>query len=329
MEDKTKIILMDKSESSLEATNRLLKNISGIEIIQTSTNIDDLKSFIADKIPTLVLIGPTYTLDDIQNFKISYGAGFGFLKIILFVKESSPDIFKKAIKQNIFDVIEFPFNYNDLKESLTRAKLALSESSNEISGLPGDMTNIDQNDCKTIMIFGTKGGSGKSFIATNLAIDLQSLTKKNVVLMDLNYQSGDIALLLNIVPKHTIFDITSIIDQLDQEMLATFLTPFGSGLKVLPAPINPTQAESISSKATSKIINTLRKICDFLVIDTPATFSEDILYQLEKVDYLCMVASMEVPSIKSMKVALEVLGQLKFPKEKTIIIINRANTKVG
>ena len=136
-------------------------------------------------------------------------------------------------------------------------------------------------------------------------------------------------MILDIVPRHTFYDITSIINQLDTEMLSSFLTLHSSGVKVLPAPVNPTQAESISTKATVKVLDTLAKICDYMVIDAPSNYSENTLALLEKIDFLCMVASMDVPSIKNLKVSLEVVDQLKFPEENILIIINRANTKVG
>jgi len=162
-----------------------------------------------------------------------------------------------------------------------------------------------------------------------VAIDLYNQTKKRVVLVDLNYQSGDVALILDIIPRHTFFDITSILNQLDTDMLSSYLTQHSSGIKILPAPVNPTQSESISTKATIKILDTLSKICDYMVIDSPPNFSENTLALLEKIDFLCMVASMDVLSIKNLKVSLEVVEQLKFPYEKILLIINRANTKVG
>ena len=73
----------------------------------------------------------------------------------------------------------------------------------------------------------------------------------------------------------------------------------------------------------------MTKICDYMVIDAPPSFSENLLSLLEKMDYICMIASMDVLSIKNLKVSLEVVDQLKFPQENTLIIINRANTKVG
>ena len=329
MENKTSIIIIDKTEESLERILKLLKNISDIEILQTSTDIEEIKYFIKQKTPHIIIMGPSFSLNDIEYFQKVNGTSFGLLKTILFTKDTSPEAFKKAMRLNIFDIIEFPFSYNDLKESLNRAKVAITESTVGGAHVLAKKPVDSEKPYRNIMVFGTKGGSGKSFIAANLAIDLHKKSKKNVVLADLNHASGDIALMLDTYPKHTTYDISSIIQQLDQEMLNSFLTPHSSGIKILPAPINPTHAESVTAKVTLKIMDILTYISDYIVIDTPGFFAEDILAILDKVDVLCMVASMEIPSIKSLKVALEVLEQLKFPKEKIVIIVNRANSKVG
>ena len=327
--DNILITLIDKTEESIERVSRLLRNLSGLEIGQTSTSLDDLRSLMLEKIPAIVLVGPLYTLVDLENLLKTCGQGAGLVKIILFTGEQSSNIFRKAIKINIFDVLEFPFNYGDMKEAISRARVAIKEITGEKDIPQTEETRAKNKISKNIMIFSSKGGTGKSFIATNLAIDLYNQTKKRVVLVDLNYQSGDIALILDIVPRHTFYDIASIINQLDTEMLSSFLTQHSSGVKILPAPVDPTQSESISTKATVKILDTLAKICDYMVIDAPSNFSENTLALLEKIDFLCMVASMDVTSIKNLKVSLEVVDQLKFPQENTLIIINRANTKVG
>jgi len=327
--DNILITLIDKTEESIERVSRLLRNLSGLEIGQTSTSLDDLKSLMLEKIPAIVLVGPLYTLVDLENLLKTSGQGAGLVKIILFTSEQSSNIFRKAIKINIFDVLEFPFNYGDMKESISRARVSIKEITGEKDIPQTEETRAKNKISKNIMIFSSKGGTGKSFVATNLAIDLYNQTKKRVALVDLNFQSGDIALILDMVPRHTFYDITSIINQLDTEMLSSFLTLHSSGVKVLPAPVDPTQSESISTKATVKVLDTLAKICDYMVIDAPSNFSENTLALLEKIDFLCMVASMDVPSIKNLKVSLEVVDQLKFPEENILIIINRANTKVG
>jgi len=323
------ITLIDKSEESIERVNRLLKNLSGFEIGQTSISLDDLKSLIIEKVPTIVFMGPEYTLIDLENVLKTCGNSTGLLKIILFTTEQSSNLYRKAMKFNVFDILEFPFNYNDIKESIARAKIALNEIMVEKNVPKSDDSKLKNKISKNIMLFSSKGGTGKSFIAANLAIDIHNQTEKKVVLVDLNYQAGDLAIILDIVPRHTFYDIASIVNQLDSEMLSSFLTQHSSGIRILPAPVDPTQSESISPKATAKILDVLSKICDYMIIDAPSNFSENILAQLGKLDFLCIIASMDVPSIKNLKLSLEVVEQLKFPDEKILIVINRANTKVG
>ena len=182
---------------------------------------------------------------------------------------------------------------------------------------------------KKIMVLGTKGGTGKSFVAVNLAIDLFNQSRSDVILFDIDYKSADDATILNITPQTTIHDLLQKTDKLNTDLLADSLTNCSSGIKFLPAPVNSIEAEYISSEQTIEIIEMLAEISDFIVIDTPAYFSEDVLSILESIDYMIIIATMDVLSIKNLKESLFILNQLRFPENKIILILNRANSKVG
>ena len=182
---------------------------------------------------------------------------------------------------------------------------------------------------KKIMVLGTKGGTGKSFVAVNLAIDLFNQSKSDVVLFDIDYKSADDATILNIIPQTTIHDLLQKTDKLDLNLLGSSLTTCSSGIRFLPAPMNSIEAEYISSKQTIEIIDMLAEISDYIVIDTPAYFSEDVLSILESIDHMIIIATMDVLSIKNLKESLFILKQLRFPRNKIILILNRANSNVG
>ena len=327
--DKIQTIIIDKEDNNIKRINSLIKDISDLEVIQTSSTLEDLKILLEDKMVTIVLIGPSYGLNDLDKLLKANSNALRFVKVILLVKKTTSDIFRKAMKSNIHDVLEFPFKFEDFNDSVERAINTFSELTIEKLGVKKDEEEYFNKDSKKIVVFGTKGGSGKSFIATNLAIDLLDGKKNKVILFDLNYQFGDIAIMLDLYPRNTIFDIVSVFDQLDEEMLNDFLTVHNSGIKILPAPIDPTQNESISAEMTKKIVDMLSKISDYVVIDTPSGFSDNVISLLDEIDFICMVASMDVPSIKNLKITLQVLDQLNFPKEKILIILNRADSKVG
>ena len=327
--NKISLVVLDKEEQNIRKIVTLLRNIPELEIAKVSGNLDLFELILQEKSSNIVLLGSSFQLEDIEKILMANFDGLRFVKVILLVDKISTEILKKAIKLNIHDVIEFPFKYDELRESIKRVENMFLKSSIE---KPSRLITEDEKRKKIhkkIAIFSTKGGSGKSFIAVNLAIDLANLDKKRVIIFDLDYQFGDIALMLNLYPKHTTYDIMSVINQLDPEMLNSFLTTHESGVKVLPAPIDPSQEESISAAATMKILDIFSDISDYVIIDTPSGFSDNVLLLLEKTDFLCIVASKDVPNIKNLKISLQMLKQLKFPDEKIFVILNRADAKVG
>ncbi len=326
---KIPVVIIDRKEDSIEKLASLLGNISELDIIQKSKSINDLEILLQEDSPVLVFLGPNYQLDDIEDILKTYSIELRVVKLILLTNKTSAELLKKAIKLNVHDVMEFPFTQDELKDSIRRAESIFINAFAVKTGKEEKEGDYGKAEKKKIMVYSTKGGSGKSFIAVNLAIALRNQSKKEVALFDISYQFGDVALMLNLYPRHTVYDLVSVMDQLDGDMLKSFLTPHDSGVKVLPAPIDPSQDESISTRDTIKILKLLAGITDFIILDTPSTFSNTILSTIDEVDYLCMVASMDVPSIKNLKISLQVLEQLNFPKEKIFLILNRAGSKVG
>jgi pilus assembly protein CpaE len=315
---KTPVAIIDKELNNIDKISYLLEKFSDVDIIRTSTSLDDLKVLIEKRVPCLVWIGPSYKLEDIEQLLKTYYNSLDITRIVLLVREMSADLLKKAIQLNVYDVLKIPFSYNDIKETIKR-----SESSVE--------TGIENKEAapKRITIFGTKGGVGKSFLAVNLAVGLMAADKKRVSIIDTNYQFGDIALMLDLQPKYSIYDIMPVLEQLDPKVLESFLTTHSSGIKVLPAPLDISKSTGINTDATMKILDNLSRISDYVIIDTSSYFSDDILNIFRDTDYLCIITSKDTPSIKNLKIALQLLDQLKFPRENIWIVLNRADSKVG
>ena len=313
--NKTPVAVIDKEKNNIDKIKYLLEKFPDVEIIQSSTSLDDLEILLDERISSLVLIGPSYKLEDIEQLLRSYYTSLRFTKIILLVRETSADLLKKAIKLNIYDVLEIPFTHNDIRETIKRAEENMEDK---------------KTASKRITIFGTKGGVGKSFLAVNLAVGLMDKSKNRVSLVDTNYQFGDIALMLDLHPKYSVYDILPVIEQLDSKILDSFLTTHNSGVKVLPAPLDiSTSLQGVNSKTTMKILDNLSKMSDYIIVDTSSYFSEYVLNIFKDTDYLIIVSSKDTPSIKNLKIALQILEQIKFPDENIYIILNRADSKVG
>ena len=318
---KIPVAIIDGEVNSIDKVKYLLEKFPDLEITRTGTDLGDLEALLAERKPCLIWVGPAYKLSDIEHLLVSYRSSLYFVKIILLVKGVSSDLLKKALKLNIHDVLEIPFSYSDMKEAIDRAGKSLLQED----------TGVRESKAahRRITVFGTKGGVGKSFISVNLAVGLIDRARKKVSIFDTNYQFGDIALMLNLNPKYSVYDIVPVINELDPKVLHDFLTTHSSGLRVLPAPLDISKGTGINSKVTMKILENLSQISDYTVVDTASYFSDDILDILRDTDYLCIVTSKDTPSIKNLKIALQMLDQLKFPRENIYVILNRADSKVG
>lgn len=324
-----KVYLIEIVKKNIEIVSQLFKRATNLEITKTLKELEELKKIFQGKTPALVLIGPSYSIEDIETILESIDSNLDYIKIVLLVRNNSVLLLKKAIELNIYDILEFPFDAEAINQTISRANKFFSSITIDDHYLSKEYTKVKKIESKKIMVFSIKGGTGKSFLAVNLAIDLFNKSRKSVVLADLNYYSGDVSIMLNLYPKNTIYEIISVINQLDDKTLDNFLSNHTSGIKVLPSPKFPTQAEAISTELALKVVDLLLRNYDYLVIDTGPYFSETMLLLLEKIDYLCLISSMDVPNIKNLKLSLQVLKNLKFPMDKIFIIINRANSKVG
>jgi pilus assembly protein CpaE len=178
-------------------------------------------------------------------------------------------------------------------------------------------------------VFSTKGGTGKSVVATNLAVVLARTSEKPVVLLDADLQFGDVAVMMKLQPRHTIVDAVANIDRLDVQFLKSLLIRHErSGVLVLPAPLEPGFADQVSGPDMAKIIDMLSTFAGHVVIDTPSHFNEVNLAVLERSDDIVLVAGMDIPAIKNVKIGLQVLRLLDMPVSRVKLLLNRANAKV-
>jgi pilus assembly protein CpaE len=182
---------------------------------------------------------------------------------------------------------------------------------------------------RVITVSSTKGGSGKSVVATNLATSLARRTSRPVVLVDADLQFGDVAVMMRLAAPHTLVDAVSAQGRLDAQFLQSLLCRHEqSGLLILPAPLEPSFAERVSGADMVRIVEILQSFCAYVVIDTPAQFNDVVLALIEHSDDILMVAGMDIPNIKNTKLGLQTLRMLGVPEEKLILLLNRANSKV-
>lgn len=301
----------------------------GMQLGQGATpfgSINDLASRLTGQ-PVVMVLGPSFAQGPDLAVVEQLLAARREVGAIMVTDELTTDVLQRALRSGVKDVLEAPVEGEQLTQAVTRVATAL------IAAAPAQssptLTESDGELGRVITVFSTKGGSGKSVIASNLAVLLAERASRPVVLVDADLQFGDIAVMLKLTPQHTIVDAVSALDRLDGGMLESLLVEHErSGLLVLPAPLEPAFADQIGGVEMTRIIEVLRNFCEFIVVDTPAYFNDVVLGLIEVSDDVLLVAGMDIPNIKNVKIGLQTLRLLNTPMEKLKLILNRANSKV-
>jgi len=290
-------------------------------------HFDDFAAQLAGT-PTVVVLGPSCadpynlsTLAAVLQPRPEVGA-------VLVADELSTDVFQQAIRSGVKDVLAAPVDTAQLQEACRRVAESVSSLGRAVPTSFGD-DGEDGDGGRVITVFSTKGGAGKSVVATNLAVALAMRTTETVALVDCDLQFGDVAVMLKLAPQHTIVDAVNSIDRLDAGFLQNLLvTHPPSGLKVMPAPLEPAYADQITADHVRSIVAGLRSVAKYIIVDTPSYFDDKVLTLIEDSDEILLVAGMDIPNIKNVKIGLQTMRMLDTPNSKIHLVLNRANTKV-
>jgi pilus assembly protein CpaE len=280
-------------------------------------------------VPVVVVLGPTYqelpALEAVERLLSAHREAGA----ILVATQETPELLRAALRSGVKDVLAAPVETGQLLDAVERVAEGLQPA---LAPTPVDSEPVGEEGGplgRVVTVFSTKGGAGKSVISSNLAVILAARSDRPVCLIDADLQFGDIAVMLKLSPQHTIVDAVSALDRLDASLMRSLLVEHeGSGLLVLPAPLEPAFADQIGASEMVRIVEILRSFCSFVVLDTPAYFNDVVLGLIEISDDVLLVAGMDIPNIKNVKIGLQTLRLLNTPMEKLRLILNRANSKV-
>jgi pilus assembly protein CpaE len=279
--------------------------------------------------PVAIVLGPSCATGAELAVIEQLTTGRPELGAVLVAGELTTTLLQQALRAGVKDVLALPVDAGQLSLTVKRVGEALLPA--VASQVPiDDVLITDPEDLgQVITVFSTKGGAGKSVIACNVAVRLAQRSERPVALVDADLQFGDVAVMLKLAPQHTIVDAVGSIDRMDAGFLDNLLvTHEPSGLRVLPAPLEPAFADQVTGEEMVRIVELLRTFCSHVVIDTPAYFNDVVLGLIEVSDDVLLVAGMDIPNIKNVKIGLQTLRLLDTPMSKLRLVLNRANSKV-
>ena len=272
----------------------------------------------------MLLLGPSFSNDDsMEQIRSLHNQDPGL--ILMMVAETvTADLLRDAMRAGVSDVIEAPLDESKIEAAIEqfahdvlKRRSAAKPVTEQVRAEKGAIVTVTS----------AKGGSGKTVVATNVALLLNRIPGKKVVLVDADLQFGDVCLLLQLEPRFTMVNAAHELHHLDSEMLDSLLTEHPTGLKVLAAPLEPAFADDITTAGLMQMLDLLQESYDYIVVDTASMLDELILSLIEKADHVLMVVDMDLPSVKNAKLALETLRLLKFSTQNVQLVMNRSNSK--
>jgi pilus assembly protein CpaE len=252
--------------------------------------------------------------------------------VVMMSVQGEADYLRRSMLAGAREFLVKPFSSDELTASIRQVSARERDKQRRI-GVPvaagGEAAPVAQGPGRVAAVFSPKGGVGRTTIAVNLAVAAVSLGKR-VALVDASFQFGDVGVLLNLNPRNkSIADLASEIQTGEAESLETFLIAHSSGVQVLLAPPSPEQAELIGPAAVRRVLERLRTDHDLVVVDCPSSFNEPTLAVLDHADVILTLLSLEITSVKNMRLFLKVAEQLGYGPEKVRLVLNRADSTLG
>ena len=232
----------------------------------------------------------------------------------------------QAIEAGVDDIVTLPLVGDPRVAQALSSQLVFSLEK-AMARRRGDAVIAGQKLGRMICVLGLKGGGGKTLTSVNLAVALAD-AGHSVAIVDLDLQFGDVGLALGLEPERTIYDLVRSGGSLDAQKLEDFLTVHHSGLRALLAPARPDQAGVVTPEFLKGVYPLLRSTHEFVIVDTPPSFTPEVIGAVDESSEVCMVAMLDSLSLKNAKLGLETLELMDY-SGPVRLVLNRADTNVG
>ena len=323
------VLIVDDIANTREDIKRLLHFEEDIQVIGEAADGESAYQLAEELRPDVILMDINLPrMDGITSSeKISLDVPES--AIIIISIQGEQEYMRKAMAAGAKEYLVKPFSSSELSDSIR--KVNATNQKRRLYLLPGKEVptkSFIPKRGKAITFFSTKGGMGKTTIACNLAVSLAQSTQKRVALLDMALTAGDVAVMLNISVNSTIADLVQEQDNMDFSLVDSFMIPHLTGVRILPAPTGPEQAELIHTDHIEQLISILKQNFDYIIIDTAPTYSEINLALMENSDHILVLLTQELPALKHAKTAMDIFGTLNYTA-KVQLLLNKANREDG
>jgi pilus assembly protein CpaE len=339
MAEQIRVLIVDDIPETREHLSKLLGFEGDIDVIGAAASGVEALRMAAALTPDIVLMD--INMPDMDGIATTeqLSRDIPTASIIMMSVQGEADYLRRSMLAGAREFLVKPFSSDELTASIRgvfgreREKQSRLVAAGPAGGGGGAVAQTESGEPgQVVAVFSPKGGVGRTTVAVNLAVAAATELGKKVVLVDGSFQFGDVGVLLNLNPKNkSIADLAPELDQAgnDVESIDTFVINHSAGIRVLLAPPSPEMAELIKPDGIRRVIEALRMTHDLVVVDCTAFFNDTTLAILDAADTILTMLSLEITSIKNMRLFLEVADQLGYEGGKVRLVLNRADSALG
>src|SRR5512138_1480729 len=337
--EKIRVMIVDDVSETRENVRKLLQFESDVDVVGAARTGKEAIQLSQDLNPDVVLMDINMPDMDGISATEAIRAKQPAVQVVILSVQGDQNYMRRAMLAGARDFLTKPPMGDELISAVRRGgEMALAERSKDKQArLPASVAPgrglapaaINLLEGKIVTVYSPKGGTGCTTLAVNLAIALHNEDTR-VVVVDANLQFGDVAMFFNEQGKNTVLDIAPRVDDLDPETVEEIMLKHeASGIHILAAPQRPEQAEKLTTQQFTAVVNYLRQLYAYVVVDTSSILMDIILTAVDMSDIVVLVTTQDIPAIKNARLFLDLLQTMGVERDRIVFAMNRFDKRIG
>lgn len=329
-QERIRVLIVESTPQVTKQLRKLLNLMDSVEVLKDVRTGQEAIHEIRESKPEVAIVD--INLADVNGLNLTemIRRDLPMTQVVVVSEDKYYDTVLRAMRNGASDFVTHDATLDELSLAVNRAgEIALQDKMKvhtfdykDFEGPKPPIESGPQNG-KIISVFSPKGGTGVTTVAVNLAIALQD-NDKTVAIVDSSMQFGDVALLLNEMGKFSVLDLMPRIYELDTKVIEdVMLLHKSSGLRVLKAPVRPELAEQVTGSNLTKVLEMMREMFSYIVVNTSSFISDPVLAALDAGDVIVLVCNQEVVAIKSARAFLDLWDGFGLSKDRILVAVNR------
>jgi len=321
--ESARILLVSQDPAVIQSTREYLAEEDTLELAQKEVTAGNMFSVIETIVPDVILLDFNFQANPF-NLVDQIVREYPKSAVIAILPEDQVVNLDRVVLSGARAFVKFPYEGYKLPITIKRVVELMTRDDRSKEALSGPQKERFKH---TYTIFGPKGGVGTSTIAVNLAIALHDILNEEILLIDGKHLFGHLSLYLNLRTGNSVTDLIAHAGSLDERLIKQVVVKHTSGIHVLPSPTSISEAQGIRPESLFTVLQALQGTFENILIDAGSHLNENTVTYMDSSDKILLVLNPDLASMRDSRQFLEVASTLSYPKDKILLILNRAGRK--